>query len=332
VQLSDVIAVAESNASIGNRELFVDEYRNEFAPLADPRSDPLVFGVTHDEVLAPDRNQAMNSVSERGLRGFWLAGRFSAEWGHFINSHLTHIQYFREHPRWGTEPVYVRSGLSDQSMELLAAMMPGVAVVRLEPGRQVHFDWVVTVPSRVYSPSNVRSVAGRPQANVFVDPEQFSRLYEDFRAIGRTARAPSTGSRFLASRGGHGRRPLRERDRLDALARAHGLEIVDPTLLAAAEQFALWQRATLIVGELASWVYGSGMSRDSRVIALCSDWDQQWWAELSGIDAARGAATSLVLGQRLDRHSGTSESAPHVAWSLSNKAFEVLDELLLTSP
>jgi hypothetical protein len=205
-------------------------------------------------------------------------------------------------------------------------MTDGAEVIWADPNEVFQIGEVITSPSRVYSPHNVRSLGKKPQDNVFVEPREFGLVNGYLTKAFEGYSGRNFDGCYYLSRRDYSRRVVTNADELESLARRLGLKSIDLSSLTAIEQIAFWKNCDFVVGPLASWVYLAGLGRKTRILALNSDWDHQWWAELSGIDTCRGQGTDLILGERLDINSGdTSESAPHREWALSKRGVSALE-------
>ena len=271
VELADVYGACDSTTFVGPDAAYVDEYRSEFPLEADPRSDPMVVGVTGTDVLTLSPSALEARATSTGLDGFWLADRFSDEWGHWVTCHLTRVQYLRRHPLWGHRPLFIRAGLPAAFLQFLDWLAPGVERVELDAGTTVHFDRVVTSPSRMFGPPNPRwALTGTPRHS-FAEPEQLEELYRDLRPLA-SASAGDWPRRAHISRQGYGRRHLGNRAEFDALLADRGFVDVHPERLTAAEQVAVWLRADTIAGEAGSWMFLGGLRPAGQMVVVNSDW------------------------------------------------------------
>lgn len=318
-----------SNAIVSGRSIFVDEYRNEYPQISDPRSDPIVLDYNLQFILGkkmPKRRQ-IRKIEE----AFWLAGRFGSEFGHFINSFLPRIHWLQSHPKWGTLPVVISANLPKNHIDFLNLLAPHLDYIFAEPGEELYFKKVIFCPSRVFSPYNVKSVTQRPQPNVFVEPNEFSHLRRALLEACRSKNNPYSGRDFYLTRFGYDRRKLIDNIKIYKNLEILGLTPIDLEKLKPEEQIQFWSGARTVVGELSSWLYLSVLSSQGNIFALNSDRDSQWWADISGIESVSGNEIQLFLGLTLEEYQGdTSESGPHRPWTLSVKGQEALQKAILS--
>jgi hypothetical protein len=322
-ELHDVFAMCESNAFVGRDATYVDEYRSELPPDADPRTDPLVRGVRRDDVggdaalaLGPADLEAQ--ATARGLRGFWLAGRFGHEWGHWVNGHLTRIPYLRTHPEWGRLPLIVQSGLPPAFVEFLDLLAPGVERIELAPDEVVHLDRVIVSPARVNAAPNRRYVPEWPMRHVFAEPESHAALTEELRGLATFSHRGDRPRRVMVSRDGFGRRGLTQRAEFESIMRDAGFVPVHFERMSAAEQVGTWLDAELVVGEAGSWMFLSSMGPDVRMLPVSSGSLGLWWTEFSTFNALRREPVRSIVGQQVVTDPrALGEFAAHGPWTLS---------------
>jgi hypothetical protein len=325
----NVIRVVGSNSALHleTKTLFVDEYRSEFPILADPKNDPFTIGVRENSALC--KALKPNAVTHFES-GFWLAGSFMNEWAHFVFSYLVQIWYFQQHPLWKRAPLFVPDNLSETSYQFLSYMIgDSVPVIRLKQGQQIGFEIVVSMPSKVFSPGNVRLANLRPPEHVLVDPLQFIRMKKLLEGLEDFSTFPTTKKVFM-DRSKYGRRELNNRTDVERICEKHGFKSIDLAVLNAPDQAKVWKDAEKVVGDLGAWHYLSVINDSADIIALNSDWDFQCWGDVSSINKVRSNPTKLILGKRdgVKGYSSLVEEAPHKDWSLSEKGIAALDQTL----
>jgi hypothetical protein len=325
----NVVRIVGSNSALDleSKTVFVDEYRREFPPVADPKNDPFILGIreSHALCVASELGAIKNFES-----GFWLAGAFMGEWAHFVFSYLVQIWYFQQHPMWKKAPLFIPDDLPETSFQFLSYMIgDSVPIVRLKQGQHVSFDIVVSVPSKVFSPGNVRFANSRPPEHVFVDPLQFIRMKKLLGGLAGLSTFPPSKKVFM-DRSKYGRRELNNRKDVKRICEKHGFNSIDLASLNAPDQAKVWQDAEKIVGDLGAWHYLSILNDNAEITALNSDWDFHCWADVSSINQVRLNPTKLILGKRDGEkgYSSLSENAPHKDWSLSKKGLSALDQAL----
>jgi hypothetical protein len=316
-----------SNTVISDGVAYVDEYRNEFGNLASPHNDPVIVGYRDDKVLSRIPSDNVFSLPS----GFWMAGAGVKEFGHFVNSHLVKFQYFKHHPMWGKWPLYVPSGLPKATREFLNFYMgAGVKFLELDEGIRYFPASIIVVPSRVFSPLNMRSAGNtRPRAHVFVDPKQFERLKLELLSAVKNDTYRDSKKKIYVSRDGYTRRNLVNREDLDNRMHSQKLKKVCMNNLSAAEQICQLRDSDMIVAEVASWIYLCHVAEDVKIVGLMSDYDHPMWSDLSGLKSAMGMGEiDLILGKRVGTKKALSfenENSQHLPWSLSLKALDALD-------
>lgn len=325
----NVIRIVGSNSALHleSKTVFVDEYRSEFPPIADPKNDPFILGIKENHALCV--TSELGAIRNFEL-GFWLAGAFMSEWAHFVFSYLVQIWYFQQHPMWKKAPLFVPEDLSDTSYQFLSYMIgDSVPIIRLKQGQHVAFDVVVSVPSKVFSPGNVRFANSRPPEHVFVDPLQFIRMKKLLGGLAGLSTFPSSKKVFM-DRSKYGRRELNNREDVKRICEKHGFNSIDLASLNAPDQAKVWQDAEKIVGDLGAWHYLSILNDKAEITALNSDWDFHCWADVSSINQVRSNPTKLIIGKRDGEkgYNSFSENAPHKDWSLSKNGLSALDQML----
>lgn len=316
-----------SNTVITGGTAYVDEYRNEFGNFASPYNDPVLVGYKPDQVMARISIGNLQSLQS----GFWLAGAFVKEFGHFVPNHLVKFQYFKHHPMWGNWPLYVPSGLPKATREFLNFYMgAGVKFLELDEGIRYFPASIIVVPSRVFSPLNMRSAGNtRPRAHVFVDPKQFERLKLELLSAVKNDTYRDSKKKIYVSRDGYTRRNLVNREDLDNRMHSQKLKKVCMNNLSAAEQICQLRDSDMIVAEVASWIYLCHVAEDVKIVGLTSDYDHPMWSDLSGLKSAMGMGEiDLILGKRVGTKKALSfenENSPHLPWTISSRALDVLD-------
>ncbi len=324
VELTDVHGASGSHSFIGEAAAYVDEYRAEFPPEADPRSDPVIFGVTNTDVLTLHTSTLKQRAILTGLEGFWLAGRFADEWGHWVTGHLARVQYLRHHPLWGKRPIYVSSGLPQAFLQFLDYLAPSIERIELDPGAIVHFDRVIAAPSRLFGPPNPRSALTGVPRHCFAEPEQLGNLCHELRGLASFS-AEEWPRKALVSRNGYGRRRMENRTEFTSLLKGRGYEEVHFGRMSAPDQVGAWLRADTIVGETGSWMFMGGIAPDRQMTVVNSDWMDLWYADLGAINAIRDRPVGIVTGTQLDRDTVfTAEGAAHRRWTLGSAGLEAL--------
>ena len=328
-ELADVHAAVDSSSFVGRDRVWVDEYRAEFPQLADPRSDPLVFGVRDSDVLTFSRRELDTRTSAHGLNAFWLGGRFAAEFGHWITFHLSRIQYLREHPLWGSLPLVAPTGLPPSSLEYLRHLAPGIEFVATPIGTTLHFDRLIVAPLRVFAIPNPRRWDLSSPKHVYIEPEEAAVLARDLRSLAAASTLHDVPAAMFTARGAHIRRACHQRAEVEQLLTAQGISPVSLEKLSAADQVRVWLGADLLVGESAAWIEQSAVNADTRVVTIGSQFDQQWWADVSGLNSIRRHDITSILGRAvLPESDRWTESRIHGSWTLSPEGLDALAEVV----
>lgn len=327
VQYKNAQVEVGSNTVITGGTAYVDEYRNEFGNFASPYNDPVLVGYKPDQVMARISIGNLQSLQS----GFWLAGAFVKEFGHFVSNHLVKFQYFKNHAMWGKWPLFIPNGLPTQLREFINFYVgTKIEVIELEEGIRYLADEIVVVPSRVFSPTNMRAKGNtRPKPHVCVDPIQFGRLKLELLDTVKNVVNKNSEKKIYLSRDGFTRRMLLNREDLEHRMREQKLTTVQMSELSATEQICYMRDSEMIVAEVASWFYLCQVAEGAKVIGLNSDYDHHYWSELSGVKNAMGAGSiALILGKRSGSKkvlSFENENSPHLPWTISSRALDVLD-------
>jgi hypothetical protein len=328
-ELTDVFAACDSNTFVGREQAFVDEYRSEFPQEADPRTDPLALGIRDSFVLGIGPQSLGQLATSQHLDGFWLAGRFANEWGHWFTNHLTRIQYLRLHPLWGQRPLYIRAGLPKAFVEFLDLLAPGIELVEMAAGEIAHFERLVLSPARTFGPPNPRRALTGVPSHSFAEPEQIASLSHDLEAIAVQLGCSHGPKKVLASRGSYSRRFLKQREVMTRELLDLGFQEVDFGTQSVREQLGVWLTAETLVGESGSWLYAAGLAPTARIVVLNSELARAWHPDVSSLNTGRKSPIGVILGREVDPDSrDQTEGRSHLPWTLSPNALDALVRIL----
>ena len=170
--------------------------------------------------------------------------------------------------------------LSPIEAALLPRLLPGqVTLLEVEPGRCVRADRValpdyVTRPAAGAVPSWYRR---------FVDRESASAL----------RRSRTSGSRRIFVDRTSGPRKVLNRSELDPVLERHGVEPVEPSMLSAQQQMALFRSAELVVGVTGSGLANCVFSERAHVVELAPG--RELRPHFLYLAAAKGLSYAAVL-------------------------------------
>lgn len=214
--------------------------------------------IDRDVVLVQPRPASETRIDEAIL----LAGRNDDNWFHWLIEYLPRV-------------LFIPDSIPDSVPVVVSTRTPptGLEALRQLTGREI-----IAIDSAIAQPFGVLHVLA-PQVQVFdttrvpwsdglrLNSEALIRLSEAL----RQGTPPAAGRRvFLQRKARH--RGIRNEDALAAIARRHGLEVVDPGALGFREQVELFGSARLLVGASGAVMANYVMMRPgSIVVALTSD-------------------------------------------------------------
>ena len=232
---------------------------------ADPTLDfvsglhPFIFGsrMNPNEVLVARRPSAERAIAE----GILLSGRNDVNWYHWLIEYLPRVMQAHEVIDKNV-PVIVASRTPRSGIDALRSLTDRpIIVIDADTSVSVALLHVVAPPVQVLDTTHVEWSSG-----IAINPRPLHAMRQAFRAENRLA----TRNIFLQRNSQH--RGIANARAIETVARAHGLEVVDPSHLSWEEQKLLFSEARLVVGASGAVMANYLLMPDgSRVLAMTSE-------------------------------------------------------------
>ncbi len=332
-----IVSECENMRTFIGSDIFVDSFENIYldnnswfgARSHNLINDTMLMARSYSKVIVRDR--MLNKVKVKS--GFWLGYPLMNAWGHWMHEGMLRIEIFSRHPEFEKIPLIVSSDVPVNFLETAKLIFPNITFLKFRNSTQLEVDRLLIAPSRTYHPHNVHWSLADEQLRLNGDPEisiSFSeRVRDRVTALSSQKEVTLFPSHVHIDRTHAAYRPSRNAATLRELAHRNKYFSVDPGSLSTIDQLSLFVGAERIFGQTGSGLYLTQASQMySRSLFVGSDFSHDWAGLAYSCQASTKGSVKFVLGQRDYVGVGFSERLYHQDFSLSDTAFQKIEEFL----